>query len=109
MSFRLSACRGVLASRLQPSRCSPADLKLQSLNRLSSRLFATSKDRSEERNHAEGESAFAPAHKVSADVAPEQELTGSAKLLAEALVEEETVKAKEHWRDLSEKEAANTP
>jgi hypothetical protein len=29
--------------------------------------------------------------------------------MAEALVEEETMKAKEHWRELREKEAESTP
>jgi hypothetical protein len=39
----------------------------------------------------------------------DQELTGAAKLMAEALVEEESMKAEERWRERGEKLAADTP
>lgn len=41
--------------------------------------------------------------------APPTGLTGAAKLMAEALVEEEGTRAKEKWRERSEQEAASSP
>jgi hypothetical protein len=107
MSFRLSACRGVLSPRAQLPCCSPRVFKLSRPNRINQRLLATSRDDSEAPSIEGGTSQ----HKQEAinNVAREEELTGSAKLLAEALVEEETIKAKEHWRELSEKEASSAP
>ena len=44
-----------------------------------------------------------------AEIARDKVLTGSAKLMAEALVEEETTKATDRWRERSEKEASDIP
>jgi len=107
MSFRLSACRGILTPRLQLSRGSPHVTSIQAFNRSSSRLLATTSNVLAETHDREQKSQLT--QEDSADAVREQELTGSAKLLAEALVEEETVKAKEHWRERSEKEAADAP
>jgi hypothetical protein len=106
MSFRLSACRGVLPPRAQLPRCSPRVFKLSRPTRINQRSLATSSN-STDSPLPSGVTASNP--EAGENAARQEELTGSAKLMAEALVEEETMKAKEHWRELREKEAESAP
>jgi hypothetical protein len=106
MSFRLSACRGVLPPRAQLPCCSPRIFKLSRPARITQRPLATSSNITSSTSSSDGVSQNQEAGE---NAARQEELTGSAKLMAEALVEEETMKAKEHWRELREKEAESAP
>lgn len=106
MTFRLSACHGVLPSRAQLPCCSPQVFKLSRPTRITQRSLATSSTRPDSPPSSDAISSNAEAGE---NAARQEELTGSAKLMAEALVEEETMKAKEHWRELREKEAESAP